>query len=102
MADMMKAMGGSAGKRGPMARLGQMLGIGPGAPTPTPEQIEALQKQMGGKLPGLPGAGGGIPEAPPPGAFAPPPFPGLAGLSSPRLPGLGGAPAFNPFAGKKK
>jgi len=102
MADMMKAMGGSAGKRGPMARLGQMLGIGPGALTPTPEQIEALQKQMGGKLPGLPGAGGGIPEAPPPGAFAPPPFPGLSGLSSPRLPGLGGAPAFNPFAGKKK
>ncbi|HXW19344.1 MAG TPA: signal recognition particle protein [Roseiarcus sp.] len=103
MADMMKAMGASAGKRGPMARLGQMLGMGGGLPTPTPEQIEAFQKQMGGKLPGLPNAGSGIPEAPPPGAFTqPPPFPGLSGLPSPRLPGLGGGAQFNPFAGKKK
>jgi signal recognition particle subunit SRP54 len=101
MADMMKAMGASAGKRGPMARLGQMLGIGGGMPAPTPEQIEALQKQMGGKLPGLPGAGSGVPEAPPPGAFNAPPFPGLGGLGAPRLPGLG-APPFNPFGGKKK
>jgi signal recognition particle subunit SRP54 len=86
-----------------MARLGQMLGMGGGLPTPTPEQIEALQKQMGGKLPGPPGAGSGIPDAPPPGAFTqPPPFPGLSVLSSPRLPGLGGGAQFNPFAGKKK
>src|SRR3984957_3569363 len=70
MADMMKAMGGAAGKRGPMAKLGQMLGMGGGMPQPTPEQLEAFQQQMGGKLPGLPGPGG-IPEAPPPGTFAP-------------------------------
>jgi len=102
MADMMKAMGASAGKRGPMGKLGQMLGLGGGMPMPTPEQIEAMQKQMGGKLPGLPGPSGGIPDAPPPGVFNnPSPFPGLGGLGAPRLPGLGGAP-FNPFGGKKK
>jgi signal recognition particle subunit SRP54 len=102
MADMMKAMGQSAGKRGPMAKLGQMLGMGGGMPMPSQEQIEAMQKQMGGKLPGLPGPGGGIPDAPPPGVFNnPPSFPGLGGLGVPRLPGLGGAP-FNPFGGKKK
>jgi signal recognition particle subunit SRP54 len=99
MADMMKMMGGAAGKRGPMARLGQMFGMG-GGPAPTPEQLEAMQKQFG-----APGASaGGIPEAPPPGAFRPPPsFPGLPGRGAPRLPGLGGLPSnFNPFAGKKK
>src|SRR5271155_5075938 len=74
MADMMKAMGASAGKRGPMARLGQMLGVGGGMPALTPDQVEALQKQMGGNLPGRPdaSAGSGIPEAPPPGAFSAP------------------------------
>ncbi|HLJ70215.1 MAG TPA: signal recognition particle protein [Roseiarcus sp.] len=105
MADMMKAMGQAAGgKRGPMAKLGQMLGLGGGMPMPTQEQIEAMRKEMGGKLPGAPGAGagGGIPEAPPPGLFNnPPAFPGLGGLGAPRPPGLGGAP-FNPFGGKKK
>src|SRR5579863_5335640 len=102
MADMMKSMGASAGKRGMMGQLGQMLGLGGGMPMPTPEQIEAMQKQMGGKLPGLPGPSGGIPDAPPPGVFNnPSPFPGLGGLGAPRLPGLGGAP-FNPFGGKKK
>jgi signal recognition particle subunit SRP54 len=105
MADMMKAMGQSAGKRGPMAKLGQMLGMGGGMPMPTQEQIEAMRKEMGGgKSSGLPGggSGAGIPEAPPPGIFNnPPPFPGLGNLGAPRLPGLGGAP-FNPFGGKKK
>jgi signal recognition particle subunit SRP54 len=108
MADMMKAMGQSAGKRGPMAKLGQMLGLGGGMPMPTQEQIEAMRKEMGGKLPGLPGggSGSGIPDAPPPGLFNnPPPFPGLGGIGglggAPKLPGLGGAP-FNPFGGKKK
>ena len=69
-------------------------------PQPTPEQIEALQKQMGGAAPpGFPAAPPGLPAAPPPGAFnLPPQFPGL-GSGAPRLPGLGG---FNPFAGKKK
>jgi signal recognition particle subunit SRP54 len=71
-------------------------------PQPTPEQLEAFQKQMGGALPG---AAGGIPDAPPPGAFNPPSsFPGLPGLGAPRLPGLGGGlpGGFNPFGGKKK
>ena len=48
MADMMKAMGGAGAKRGMMGKLGQMMGLGGGMPMPTPEQIEALQKQMGG------------------------------------------------------
>jgi signal recognition particle subunit SRP54 len=102
MADMMKSMGGAAGKRGPMARLGQMFGMGGGMPQPTPEQLEAFQKQMGGALPG---AGGGIPDAPPPGAFNPSPsLPRLPGLGAPRLPGLGGGlpGGFSPFGGKKK
>ncbi len=100
MADMMKAMGGAAGKRGMMGKLGQMMGFGGGMPEPTPEQIEALQKQMGGAgLPGLPSAPPGLPAAPPPGAFnLPPTFPGVGG--GPKLPGLGGG--FNPFGGKKK
>jgi signal recognition particle subunit SRP54 len=99
MADMMKAMGGGAGKRGMMGQLGQMMGMGGGQPTP--EQIEALQKQMGGSLPpGFPTAPPGLPTAPPPGAFnLPPQFPGLGGGAGPRLPGLGG---LNPFGGKKK
>jgi signal recognition particle subunit SRP54 len=99
MADMMKMMGGAAGgKRGMMGQLGKMMGMGGGMPMPTPEQIEALQKQMGGA--GMPGLPPGFPAAPPPGAFnPPPPFPGLPGRPGPRLPGLGGG---NPFAGKKK
>jgi signal recognition particle subunit SRP54 len=105
MADMMKSMGGAAGKRGPMARLGQMFGMGGGMPQPTPDQLEAFQKQMGGALPGAK-SGGGIPDAPPPGVFnTPSSFPGLPGLSAtPRLPGLGGGMpgGFNPFGGKKK
>ena len=48
MADMMKAMGGAGGKRGMMGKLGQMMGLGGGMPMPTPEQIEAMQKQIGG------------------------------------------------------
>jgi signal recognition particle subunit SRP54 len=102
MADMMKAMGGAGGKRGGMmGKLGQMMGLGGGMPMPTPEQIEAMQKQLGGAgLPqGLPPGPPGIPVAPPPGAFnLPPQFPGLGGGG--KLPGLGGG--FNPFGGKKK
>ena len=96
MADMMKAMGASAGKRGPMGKLGAMLGMGGGMPAPTAEQLEAMQKQLG--VAGAPSAGG-IPAAPPPGAFnLPPQFPGLPGLGAPKLPGLGGGSPF----GKKK
>jgi len=98
MADMMKMMGGANAKRGMMGKLGQMMGLG-NMPMPTPEQVQALQKQMGGgsgsgQPPGLPG----LPSAPPPGAFnLPPQFPGLGG--GPKLPGLGGG--FNPFGEKR-
>ncbi len=68
-------------------------------PQPTPEQIEAMQKQMGGQLPpNMPK----LPDAPPCGrvwtqAHG---MPGLPG-AMPKLPGLGGG--FNPFQfGKKK
>ena len=98
MADMMKAMGGASGKRGMMGKLGQMMGIGGGMPMPSPEQLEAMQKQLGAA--GAPPPPG-IPSAPPPGAFSlPPQFPGLPGVGAPKLPGLGGG--FNPFGGKKK
>src|SRR6478735_6039372 len=68
MADVMKMMGGGKGK-GMAGALGKMFGIGGGGmggmPQPTPEQIEALQKQMGGKLPDFPGgAGGALPPMP--------------------------------------
>jgi signal recognition particle subunit SRP54 len=62
-------------------------------PQPTPEQIEALQKQMGGKLPDFPG-GGGLPSMP----KGVPGLPGLGGGKIPGLPGIGGFP----FGGKKK
>jgi signal recognition particle subunit SRP54 len=96
MADVMKAMGG--GKRGPMAGLANMLGLGSGMPSP--EQMAELAKKMPGGLP--PGASGapGVPGLPPsmPGLGGlPAKFPGgLPGLGSPKLPGLGGYP------GKKK
>jgi signal recognition particle subunit SRP54 len=93
MADMMKMMGGKGGKgSGMMGKLGQMMGVpGLGGPMPSPEQIAALQKQMGG------GEGG----APPPGMpNLPANFPGLGAGGMPKLPGLGGG-GFNPF-GKKK
>jgi len=101
MADMMKTMGGAGAKRGMMGKLGQMMGMGGGMPMPTPEQIEAMQREIGGGGPPLKGPSGppGIPAAPPPGAFnLPPQFPGLG--TGPKLPGLGGG--FNPFGGKKK
>ena len=50
-----------------MGKLGQMMGLGGGMPMPSPEQIEAMQKQLGGA---------GFP-APPPGA---------PGIPSPRRP----------------
>ncbi len=89
MADMMKKMGGKAGKRGPMAKMAQMMGMGGGMPSP--EEIAKLQEQAG--------AGGGLPPnmpklpATPPGLNLPKNFPGGGGL-----PGLGGP---NPFAKKK-
>ncbi len=93
MADMMKAVG--QGKRGPMAGLANMFGLGGGVPDlskmqppagVSPDAIAEAQKKLeqmqgsGAKLPGLPGVG----------------KPGLPGLGS-GLPGLGG---FNPFRKK--
>src|SRR5256712_12027534 len=68
MADVMKAMG--SGKRGPMAGLANMLGLGGGMPSPG--QMQQLAEKMPGGLPGLPG---GVPggTAPPPGMRGPPP-----------------------------
>src|SRR6478736_180258 len=65
MADVMKIMGGGKG-RGMAGALGNMFGIGKGGmgpgmggmPQPTPEQIEAMQKQMGA-------GGGGLGPMPP-------------------------------------
>lgn len=97
MADVMKMMGGGKGK-GMAGALGKMFGIGGGGmggmPQPTPEQIEALQKQMGGKLPDFPGGAGGALPPMPKGV------PGLPGLGGPKIPGLPGIGGF-PF-GKKK
>jgi signal recognition particle subunit SRP54 len=100
MADMMKMMGGAKG-RGLGQALGNMFGMGGGMPQPTPEQIEALQKQMGGGAmpPGFPG-GGGLPAMPAGlGGGKGPALPGLPGLGGAKLPGLGGG---FPFGGKKK
>lgn len=91
MADVMKMMG-KGGKRGPLAGLANMFGMGGGGmPQPTPEMIEEMQRKM-------PGGGGLAPM--PPGGF-PKGLPGLPG----GFPGLGpkgpGLPGF-PFGGKKK
>jgi len=96
MADVMKAMG--SGKRGPMAGLANMLGMGGGMPSP--EQMAELAKKMPGGLPGMP-PGGGLPPGMP---GLPPKLPGLGG----GLPGLGGPklppgfPGGLPGLGKKK
>jgi signal recognition particle subunit SRP54 len=81
MADMMKAMG--SGKRGPMAGLANMMGLGGGMPSA--EQMAKLAEKMPGGLP----RGLGTPTLPPNMPGLPPKFPG-------GLPGLGGLP------GKKK
>lgn len=86
MADMMKAMGGAAGKRGPLAGLANMFGMGGGGAMPSPEQIQ----QMAEKMPG--GSGGLPPSMPGLGKGLPPTFPG----------GLPGLPRGLPGLGKKK
>jgi signal recognition particle subunit SRP54 len=92
MADVMKMMG--SGKRGPMAGLANMLGLGGGMPSP--EEMQKLAQQMPGGLPGMPGGGGLPPTMPglPPRLPGGPLLPGLGG----KPPGLGGLPGF----GKKK
>jgi signal recognition particle subunit SRP54 len=93
MADVMKAMGGGA-KRGPMAGLANMFGLGSGMPSA--EDMAKLAEKMPGGAPGAPGL-------PPTMPGLPPKFPG----SGPLLPGLGGKPGFGglggfPGLGKKK
>jgi len=93
----MKMLGGA--KKGGLGKMASMFGMGGGMggmPEPSPAELEAMAKQLGGK------AGGGMPAMPPGfgsslGAKLPPTLPGLG--SGGRLPGLGG---FNPFGGKKK
>src|SRR5690348_14422732 len=96
MADVMKAVG--SGKRGPMAGIANMLGLGSGMPSPA--EMQKLAEKMPGGLPGMPPGvpgGGGLPPTMP---GLPPKFPGgplLPGLGG-KPPGLGGLPGF----GKKK
>src|SRR5215472_4642460 len=96
MADLMKAMG--SGKRGPMAGLANMLGLGGGMPSA--EDMQKLAQNMPGGLPGLPSGAPGAPGLPPNIPGLPPQLSG-----GPLLPGLGGKPpglgAF-PGLGKKK
>ena len=94
MGDVMKMMGG--GKRGPMAGLANMLGLGSGMPSP-----DEMAK-LAAKLPGLPGAGAlppNLPGLPGLGPKLPGGLPGLPGLG-PKLPG--GLPPGFPGLGKKK
>jgi signal recognition particle subunit SRP54 len=100
MADMMKAIG--SGKRGPLAGLANMMGLGGGG-MPSPEEMAKLAEKMPGGLPGaLPGASGGASGLPPAMPGLPPQLPGglpgLGGKLPGGLPGLGGFPRF----GKKK
>jgi signal recognition particle subunit SRP54 len=103
MADMMKTMGG-AKRGGAMGKMASMFGLpgggmGGGMPQPTPEQLAALQRQVGqtqiGPTPGQP-------AQVKPGLRAPEP-PKLPGLGGAQGPGLGGGlwSGLNPF-GKKK
>jgi signal recognition particle subunit SRP54 len=91
MADMMKAMGGGQ-KRGPMAGLANMLGMGGGMPSP--EQMAEMAKNMPGGAGGLPP---GMPKLPPNFPGMPGGIPGLGGLGG-KPPGLPGFPGL----GKKK
>src|SRR5262249_13009550 len=96
MADVMKAMG--SGKRGPMAGLANMLGLGGGMPNA--QEMQKLAERMPGGSPGRPGGAPGVPGLPPAMPGLPPQFPG-----GPLLPGLGGKPpglGGLPGLGKKK
>jgi signal recognition particle subunit SRP54 len=96
MADVMKAMG--SGKRGPMAGLANMLGLGGGMPSA--QDLQNLAQKMPGGLPGLPPGAPDAPGLPPNIPGLPPHFPG-----GPLLPGLGGKPpglSGFPGLGKKK
>jgi len=103
MSDVMKAMGGA--KRGPMAGLASMLGLGGGMPSA--EEMAKLAGKMPGGFPGgMPGAPGLPPGSLPPGSLPPgslPPGslpPGMPGLP-PNFPGLPGVPGGLPGLGPK-
>ncbi|MDI4659031.1 signal recognition particle protein, partial [Xanthobacter autotrophicus] len=90
MADVMKSLGGAAGKRGPLAGLAGMMGFGGGGPSP--EMLKDMADKMGAGGPGGAGGMGGLPPNFPglPGGL-PSKFPGgLPGLPK-GLPGLGGS-----------
>ena len=103
MADMMKMMGGGKG-RGIGARARQHVRhrrrIG-GMPQPTPEQLEAMQKQMGGGMPRnarrrRPAAAAAGTRRQGPGHAG-----GLPGLGGPKLPGLPGLGGFTRSGGRR-
>ncbi|MGB8276744.1 MAG: signal recognition particle protein [Methylovirgula sp.] len=117
IADMMKQM--STAKRGPMGKMASMFGLGGmggmpggmpnGMPMPSPDELAALQRQMGevpGKAPAMPAKAPALPTnlfgAKPPAGL-----PGLGGSTLPglgggKLPGLGGAALGGAKPGKKK
>ncbi len=103
MADMMKSMGGTK-RGGAMGKMASMLGLpGGGMPQPTPEQLAAMQKQMGQRHAAPAPQSrphGHAPQKPASGTGEAPKLPGLGGA---QLPGLGGGllSGLNPF-GKKK
>ena len=89
MADVMKSLGGPAGKRGPLAGLAGMMGFGGGGPSP--EMLKDMAEKMGAGGPGGGGMGGLPPNFPGLPGGLPPKFPGgLPGLPK-GLPGLGGS-----------
>ena len=103
MADMMKSMGATK-RGGAMGKMASMLGLpGGGMPQPTPEQLAAMQKQMGQRH------AAPAPQSRPQGHASQKPVSGtgeapkLPGLGGAQLPGLGGGllSGLNPF-GKKK
>jgi signal recognition particle subunit SRP54 len=98
MSDVMKAMGGA--KRGPMAGLASMLGLGGGMPSA--EEMAKLAAKMPGGFPrGMPGAPGLPPGSLPPGSLPPGSLPpGMPGLP-PNFPGLPGVPGGLPGLGPK-
>jgi signal recognition particle subunit SRP54 len=103
MADMMKSLGG-AKRGGAMGKMASMLGLpGGGMPKPTPEQLAALQKQMGQKHAASAPQAGALGLAPQKPAGDTGEAPKLPGLGGGKLPGLGGGllSGLNPF-GKKK
>ena len=84
-----------------MGKLGQMMGIGGGMPTPSPKQSRRCRSRSaaapGARL-ALGTAGHSRRAAARRLQRCPPQFPGLG--AGAKLPGLGGG--FNPFGGKKK